>query len=236
MDSIQTIVEEKEVSAEHLRSFILKLPAFTETNVKRKLQLLSNLKADLQKTSKVIDIFDLLVTKYTSFLDYDIFELILKKYGSEKDQKELTYAASLRAYIEKHKIDEFMKVYPELANPMLENLGKDSRKLVIKLGIKRTRSLSTIKDVTRAVADILGISVSSLRLCSIKKGCVLVTLLISTSLADVIFTKDTVFSPEEKSNFQAASVLWLKCNGYRFDFQMQQQSKDNLSGKISYLI
>ena len=61
----------------------------------------------------------------------------------------------------------------------------------------------------------------------------LLTLLIPASIADVIFTSETVFTPEQERGFQAASVLWFECNGYKFDFREESEtntSRDNPSG------
>ena len=225
VDRIQTIVIAKGVNAKDLRSYLLKLPASTETDDKKRLQLLSDMKAKLKEAHEVIDIFDLLFEEYASFLDYNIFELILKKYGTGKELKALKYPEHLKAYIEKHKIKEFVKLYPELLNPKLQKLDNVSKELVIKFSVKRTQNLSTLKEVIGAVANILGIRPSTLRLCGVKKGCVLVTLLMPTSIADSLFTDSTVFSPEQECAFRAASVLWFECNGYKFDFR--ERSKKN---------
>ena len=230
VDCIRAIIEEKSISAEQLSSFLINLPASIST---KKLRLLSNLKAELQKAEKITDIFILLTTKYASFLDYDIFEIILKRYGPNENREELiNYPVHLKAYLEKHKIKEFIKL-PQLINPKLQKLGDESKKINIKLSIKKTQNLSTLKEVMRAMATILGLRTSALRLLSIKKGCVFVTLLIPASIADVIFTSETVFTPEQEHEFQTASVLWFECNGYKFDFREESEtntSRDSPSG------
>ncbi len=44
------------------------------------------------------------------------------------------------------------------------------------------------------------------------------TFLIPASVADAIFTPDTTFTSQQKDELRAASILWLKCNGYTFHF------------------
>ena len=222
VDCILTIVEEKGVSARRLSSYLLNLPASTD---KKKLQLLSNLKAELHKAEEVTDIFILLSTKYASFLDYEIFETILKKYGAGKHREELSYPKYLKAYVEMHKIKEFMKCNPELINPKLQKIDDSSKKLNIKFSTKRTQNLSTLKEVTGAVAHILGLRPSALRLHGIKKGCIYVMLLISASIAEAIFTGDRVFSLDQVYQFRAVSVMWIECNGYMFDLQKHNQER-----------
>ena len=115
--------------------------------------------------------------------------------------------------MEEHKIEEFVRI-----NPKLEKLNETSKKINIKLGIKKTCSLDSLKRLKEVIANILELKASTLRLLSIKKGCVQVTLLIPSSIADVIFTRKTIFNSEKEQEFQAASVLWLECNSYKFDF------------------
>ncbi len=225
VDSIQTIVENTGVTAKRLSSYLLNLPAST-TDDEKKLRLLSDMKAELQKAEDIIDIFISLSSKYASFLNPDIYVNILEKYGTKEEQKQLDYPKHLKAYVKQHKIKEFVKMNPKLVNPKLQKLGDNSKKVRIKFSIRRTQSLSTVKEVTGAVANVLGLRASTLRLYGVKKGCVLVTLLIPTSIADALFTSDTLFSPEQKRGFRAASALWLECNGHKFDFRERSSKKD----------
>ena len=155
VDCVRAIVKEKGVSAEELSSFLINLQASITT---KKLRLLSDLKAELQKAEKITDIFILLSTKYASFLDYDIFEIILKRYGPNEDREELiNYPVHLKAYLEKHKIKEFVKLHPQLINPKLQKLGDESKKINIKLSIKRTQNLSTLKEVNEGHGYYFGV-------------------------------------------------------------------------------
>ena len=225
MDCVLTIVEEKGVTAERLSIFLLNLRAFTDD--KYPVPILSGMRAEIRNAGSVIKIFDILSSKYASFLDYNIFQSILKKYG---DEKCLEYPKHLEDFVKKHKIVEFVKI-----NPKLKKLSNTSKKLNIKLSIKKTQSLDSIKRVKEAVASILNLDPSTLRLLSIKKGCVQVTLLIPATIADLLFTRDTKLSADQQQRFREASVLWLECKGIRFDFK-EDQSQDHASGKANISI
>ena len=214
VDQILDIVREKNVTPEQLCSYVISLPASNKTDDEAKLQLLFDLEADLRSATKVEEIFRTLNYKYTSFLDYEIFEMVLERYGSKEDQERLNYPVNLKEFIEQHKIEEFIELNPELINPRLQELGNDSKTIKIKFNIKETQSLRTLKEVTNAVANILWIRASTLRLCGVEKGCVLETLLISNSIADKIFTREREFLPEQEVLFRTALVSWLECNKF----------------------
>ena len=216
VDCILTIVEKKGITARRLSAYLLNLPAFSNNKDK---MLLSDLKAELKEAEEVTDIFMLLSSKYASFLDYEIFETIRERYGANYDdeQGDLDYPIHLKSYIKRHSIKQFINLNPELINPKLQKLG-DTKHLRVKINIKRTQNLHTLKEVTRAVANILGLRPAALQLCGIKKGCVCVTYSIPAPVADIIFTDNLVFSSEQQHQFQAASVKWLEFNGYKYYF------------------
>ena len=234
VDCILNIVIKKGISVKQLSSYLLSIMALTKADDKENLQLLSDMEADLKGAKEIADIFISLNLKYASFLDYEIFEMILEYYGPGEEGEELTYPTHLKAYIEQHKIKEFIRLNPQLINPKLKKLDAGSKTIKIKLNISRTQNLATLKEVTKAVANILKIRASTLRLCGVKKGCVLVTLLIPASIAEAFFTSDTAFSSEQITKFRAAKVLWFKCNGFKFDFRKGKTSQphDRAQGNV----
>ena len=44
------------------------------------------------------------------------------------------------------------------------------------------------------------------------------TLLIPAPVADFIFSRDNAFATEEVKEFRALSILWLECNGHKYEF------------------
>ncbi len=212
VDTLRAIIEEKGVSPEALQSFLLSLPATSQSQ--NMLTLLSDKEQELEKCTTVTAIFSFLTTKCTSFLNYDIFESILERYNISDDQQ---YSDHLKVYIKKHKISEFAKI-----NPLLKS-KKGSKELILKFNINNTCRLAKVHELKTLIAEILDLRPSALEIVDIKDGCVVVTFLIPTSVADAIFTPNTVFTSQQEDKLQAASVLWLKCNGHTFDFREEEK-------------
>lgn len=220
VDCLRAIIEEKKVTPKALKSYLLSLPAFcsSSSNAER-LTLMSDKEIELENAETVTDIFTFLTTKCASFLNFDIFQTILKKYNISEDRKELKYCEYVEAYIEKHKISEFVEV-----NPLLKpKIG--SKKLTLKYDIEYTCKLAKLFELKNSLAEILELNPSSLHIIDIKHGCVVVTFHIPASVADVIFTLNTFFTPEQEDKLRAASVLWLECNDYSFQFNEGEVQK-----------
>ena len=212
---MRTILIEKAVSPEGLRSYLLSLPATNRSYEGQNLTLLSNKEAELQKCDSVTDIFNFLTTKCASFLNYDIFQFILKRYNISDDQENLQYPEHIKAYIKKHKISEFAKI-----NPLLKSKN-GSKKLTLKYDVENICSLAKVDDLKNFIAEIMDLIPSALEIVDIKDGCVIITFLISASIADALFTPDTVLTPQQEEELRSASVQWLKCNGCSFYFEKQ---------------
>ncbi len=80
--------------------------------------------------------------------------------------------------------------------------------------------------VLKSIAAIFGLLPSALELVDIKDGCVIVTFLIPASVADAIFTPDTVFTSQQEDKLRAVSLLWLKCNGCTINFGEKKLQKE----------
>ncbi len=214
MDCLRGEIEEKGVTPEELRLFLLNLPVSSNSNSskRQKLTLLSdNQQHDLEKCATITAIFTFL-RKCTSFLNYDIYQSLVENYNISIDQEKMKYPDHLKDFIEKHSIEEFAKINPQLKTKT------DSKELTLKFDIETTCSLARVAELETFIANILELNPSALELVDIAKGCVIVTFLIPASMADAIFTPDTVFTSEQEDELREASVLWLKCNGYTFHF------------------
>ncbi len=207
---IQLSLKSKGITVKDLRAYLLSLDAFQSDHDDASLKLFSDKREKLEKASDIEDIFYLLITESASFLNYEIFQTMLDEYDIDTSQKKLSYPEHLNAYI--NKLSEFYEI-----NPSLESFTDDSKSLVLKFGIELTSTIGTLKELTRAVANILGLKPSALRLLSIREGCVIVTLLLPASIAAAIFKKQ--FSSKQENDFRALSVMWLKCSDFYFDFQ-----------------
>lgn len=205
------------MTVDNLRSYLLNLPAFMcdHDDDEQKCPLLSEIAEELEKATTINKIFDLLSTKYASFLNYDIFQGIGEKYSiKEQDHEELNYSEHLKTYINRHKLSEFVEL-----NPALENFTDVSKKLILKLDINLSFcKLADVFELNDAIAEILNLKPSALRLLSVKEGCVVVTFLIPASVAEIIFSSG-VYITAKQEEFRALSVRWLKCGDYMFDFR-----------------
>lgn len=71
-------IEEAGVTVPRLRTFILNLPAFKEHH--GELKVFGEIDCEIKKACKINDIFDVLSSKYASYLNYEIFQSILEKF------------------------------------------------------------------------------------------------------------------------------------------------------------
>ncbi len=215
VDCLHDSIEEKGVSPEDLRSYLLSLPASSKSFKGKKLTLLSDMKDELDKADTINDIFIFLTTECASFMNYDVFQNLMKKYNISEDREELKYPEHLRDYVNKHKISE-TKLLPKYTH------NSKRVKLILKYNIEYTCRLAKVFDLREAIAEIMNMKPTALHIVDVKKGCIVVTFLIPASVANTIFTPDTAFNPQQEDELRAASVLWLQCNGYTFHFQSQK--------------
>lgn len=205
---IRVSIQEKGVSPEELKSFLLTLSASSKCSKGEKLVLLSDKKSELIKQHSIIEIFNFLTTECASFLNYDIFQKIMTEYNISESQDELKYSEHLRAYTEKHKISEFHEI-----NPLLKPNG--SKELTLLFDIKKTCSLAKVNALKKVVAKALNLNPSALHIIDIREGCKVVTS-IPASVADAIFTPETVLTQEQEDELKSASVLSLSCNSHTY--------------------
>ena len=208
---IYNSIKKMNVSVDELCIYLFNLPALDcdKSKDEQQYKLLSGVRNELQKASTVKDIFCVLSTECASFLNYGIFHSIQNKYKIT-DSRELKYPEDLKAYINMHKVSEFVKINPELAK-----FTAASEMVILKFDIPMTSKIDKVLHLKKAVARILGLTPSALRLLSIKEGCVEATFLIPNNVADYIFKKVT---PRQREEFQALRVMWLKCGDHKFCF------------------
>ena len=225
------------ISADDLCAYLLSLPALKSGESDQQVMLLSEISDKLERATTVNGIFNVLNRNYATFLNYEIFLNIAEEYEVDPDHEKMKYPEYLDDYMRMHKLSEFEEI-----DPLLKNVKCGSNDImVLKFDIAMTCSLAKLQDYTLNIADILGLKPSALRLLSIEEGCVVVTLLISASVADFIFNRNKTFTTVEKKRFQALSVLWLKCNDHVYDFskflglQNDQKPKEKSNSGISSL-
>ena len=199
------------MSAKDLCFYLLTISAFNHKE--KKLMLLSSHRADLEKAADLYDILGLLSKEYASFLNYNIFQIIVGKYQLNEGQEELKYPEHLAAYINRHKVSEFIEI-----NPFLQKFTKTSKKLVLKFDIESTCRLSKFLDLKKAVANILHLKPSALRLLSITEGCLVATFLLPAFIAKDVFPRDNPLTQHQMQEFRALSVRWLESNNCKIIF------------------
>lgn len=223
----RVLIKEKGVTVTDLCAFLMNVRAFSLEE--KKSVLLLEYGEELRKAKTIEDIFYILSKKYASFMDYEIFQLMLNEYGIDKCQDEkLNYPKHLEEYINKHKLSEFIHIQSQLQK---HTDIDDSEKVILFMNIESTSPLNRIVDLKKSVCKILGLNISALRILNIEKGSIIVTFLITTQLADLIFTIDKKFSSKDIEEFQALSVTKLECNGKVFKFTQHETPGNNASGK-----
>ncbi len=114
---------------------------------------------------------------------------------------------------------EFIRI-----NPSLVKMSEDMKdKMILKVDMKLLTRLSKLCELKRPIAKILDVNPSTLYLCGVEEGCVMVTYLIPKAVADVIFSKGKEFTKEDKREFRYLSIRWLKCHDHIFCFEFEQE-------------
>lgn len=195
----------KEVTVGELRTFLGRLPALEDRK---------DFKSLFREADTINAMFDLIGDKFASFLHYDIFQSILDEYctESEKCSEALKYSKHIKDYINQHSIQDFMQI-----SPTLKKYTNDSTKLHLKIDIEKSCKIAEVVDFERTIADILEIRQSMLQLHRIDDGCVTLTFLIPSVVAENILK----LTKKQIKKLQCLSVLWLECGIYKIDLKEQ---------------
>jgi hypothetical protein len=198
-------LKDKKITVEQLRTFLIRLPHQCG---------LSKIKSKLERTENTLNsIFDLIGDECASFFHYDIFQSIQKEYCTAEDceNPKMKYSKHFKDYVSLHKITEFFKINPKLKTKYTTD---ESRELTFKIeNIDMSDKLGKIVNVRKAIAAILDTIPSALRLINIEEGCILVTFLIPTALAEVVYRT----SAHQREQLRSLSVLRLRCGDYLLD-------------------
>ena len=213
---IYSALIKKGVTAKDLRPYLMNRVVYSPHDNK-KVRLSSNEK--IEKSQDISEIICTISKEYASFLDYEIFETLVEEYKldvvelEDIDQEVFKYPELLKAYLGEHTFTDLIEDKPA----GLPEAGATTEKLFVKFEIDETKRLTNLKCLKNTIARILGIPPFKLRLIDIERGCVIMTFLISKSVADSIFTanKDGIFTKEQKDHFEELSVRWVKCKDYK---------------------
>ena len=186
-------------------------------------KLLTAMKTKLRQAKSIHDIVISLQEDCATFLHHDVFHSIQKQYKIAVSE-ELNYPEHFKAYINKHKLSEFVAI-----NPKLAKFPATSEKLVLKFNIPHTSRVAKVIDLKVAIAKILHLKPSALELVSADKGCVEVTFLVSSFVAAFILKE--LSSKSKIEEFQALPVVWLNCGSHHFDFNGEDIQTDTTDTK-----
>ena len=188
----------------------MSLPAFTDDE---DFKLMSR-RREVKNAADITDIIDLVTEEYASFLECDIFKGIVRVFKLDRNE-DLDYPKHLEEYIKIHMVSELTEINTD---PKKER--KDEKTLILKFDIKLSScKLATIRDLKNAIAEILGLMPSALRLRSVEEGCLVVAFLIPDFVANGIFSGDKIFTLKQVQQFQKLPLLWLKCGNFEFPFR-----------------
>ncbi len=216
MSCVPKSLTDKGVSPDDLRDYLLDLPAF-DHGTKQEVTLLSDVKKELEKEDSIRKIINFLRSRYASFLNYEVFESIVERFDADVGDIMENYKEHLQIEIKNLNLSEFIRINPALVK--MSEYMKD--KMILKVDMKLLTRLSKLCELKRPIAKILNVNPSTLYLCGVEEGCVMINYLIPKAVADVIFSKGKEFTKEEKREFRYLSVKWLKCHDHTFRFEVE---------------
>jgi hypothetical protein len=99
------------------------------------------------------------------------------------------------------------------------------RKIILKVGIDVSVSLSVLVNMRKSLARILGMNPAALHLVTVEEGCI--TFQLVGSLADEVFSgkKSGIFTQEKLWRLEALSILSLTCGNYVWDLNSGDSSQ-----------
>ena len=149
----EKIIEKEAVTAHKLRIFLLHLPALTSEDNEEHGKLLYGVKSEFQKATTVDDIF-LLLSQFTSFLDYHIYLSIAERFEINIEEEKTEYFKHLNEYVNKHRISDLINTIPTLCKHC-DQFADKSKTLVFKLNIKMSCKFAELITLKSAVAKLL---------------------------------------------------------------------------------
>ncbi len=139
----------------------------------------------LAKIFSILRVYD-----YISFLNYQIIELLIRRYGTADDHKLLEqYLADLKTFCERNVFEVPLSAFSS------HRSRKTAKVFALKCTKSPTLTLQGVRAMQNNVAEILGLELNALQLCSVKKGCVELHFLVSAAVAEHIFP----LSPSQQS-------------------------------------
>lgn len=185
--------------------------------------LLENRYSEIKDAESITRVFEIL-SDYCSFFNYDIIAFITTSLGSDVDKQNLTlYEAALETYSKHHVFEcpSYSKRSPKLPD------------LVLKVDPKVTESnaftVASLRRFKSKIARVLKVTKHSLKLCSIKEGCLEITFQIPPHIKEAILS----LSYDQKEALHHLGVQRGVCEGTQF---YSDSSCEAMSQKVCHIL
>lgn len=171
--------EKNGVSVEDVAGSVLCLGAF-ESDVGQK-PLLQEHQSLITNANSLARIF-LILTKYTSFFNYEIIQLLIEDLGTDEDKTRMKeYEAAFFEFCQR----SVFEIPPHIYGQTLTH-GKEHNVIVFKYTPSVATTLQAVRAIRSEIAKVLGLQPFSMQLCCVKKGCLELHFLIPAFMTDYV--------------------------------------------------
>ena len=190
---------------------ILALGAYEPVPEERNKSLLNEHREEIKMATSISEIFNIL-SAYWNYLNYEILEITIELYGTSDDKERLErYNEHLQIFCERR---IFELSLPENSCSSSNTLSSKQEKVAVKLNVCEDNKCNELLRIRSRIAKILHVKLATLIIDGVDAGCVQLTFLIPTFVAQEIFP----LSNEQMSAFHKdASVIRLECGDYVFE-------------------
>ena len=199
---------ESRITPEELSHILMDLRVFTHLHNDSQ-PMFGDRYKELRSAKNIGEIFEIM-RDYGSFFSHNIIEFIVKKLGTDEDKEKLTqYKRDFHEYCKRH---IFECPYFSTKSPKFPDL-------VMKVDMKALQNQYTLEaqeEFEDRVVTVLGIANHALKLCSLSKGCLLMTYQIPAAAEDAIRS----LKPKQIVDLTQLGIVRLICRGTQvFDSQ-----------------
>ena len=204
---VRKLLVSRGVTVKDFVSFLKDLPGYGRISLLSK-EMISK----LFNAPDLIDVFNT-VRDHCSWFNHSLLDVIIDVYC--KDNREIRKACK-----EYHaKLQKYCK-NPVRLHPFKDGYGRGGEKdkeLIMKVDKEwEAIRINQMQEIVHNIARILKVSRETLRLCSVEKGCVQLTLWVPSYIPDAAFP----LTPEQEAAMKEMGVIDLQCGNYHFPCQV----------------
>ena len=202
---------EDRVLVEDFATSILALGAYEPAPEQRDHSLLDEHRKEITRAESISEIFNIL-SSYWNYLNHEILEYIINLYGTGDDYKRMkSYDEQLQNFC-KRRIFEL--ALPESGSSNGNAMSPKQKKFNVKLDVCEDITCKELLRIRKRIAEVLHVKLTALIIVGADAGCVQLTFLIPTFVAQEIFP----LSNEQMSAFHKdTSVIRLEFGDYVFE-------------------